>query len=469
MKRKWILTLLFISLIFCFCKKAEPIGKGYVLQSGLCLHSSNKLQSECLEKLEEGNVVEILKYKVPDTEVGENLLWYLVNSGKNQGYISMNEEVTRNMFASIFPNTSRNMIVSASSLRLRATPSLLGEILEMLPNGTEVTIQGKTPFNVKIDGKYDGWVEIVSPSGKRGFSFAGFLKYPPETFGDDSEFTGDSITGFIVIRNPSATLWEIPEKTKWDGKNSCDRGMEGQKLNIQDMYLVAVEKTKLNGVVYYKGNRHFYGYTDVSQDDYGCVSFWVAEPDLEYSNESMFEWSKKKYGISFDQKLLQHLSKQENPLEDISTLSVAEINQPSNSGETLYEISYDSYDDNFNKRRGSIHQLYLKNSSGYFLLLDNIQPSSKIDLDGDGIYEWKVVNSFRSDSETKYYYRSGNTLKEFFSMTQSDMTDCDGITSNGDTNIEYCRLEESPPYIIITKGKKIKKYKYSNGKVTLVK
>ncbi|EMJ59328.1 SH3 domain protein [Leptospira interrogans serovar Valbuzzi str. Duyster] len=150
----------FVLFVFSFflhtkCKKIEPIGKGYVLTTGLCIHKEPSYRSECQEKLERGNIIKILEYKIKDKDPKYNLYWYHVLSDKSNGYISLDEEISRGNFGTILSYNGGTLYVNASALRVRSLPSLTGEIIENLPNGTAVSVVGTTPFKIKIDDKYD--------------------------------------------------------------------------------------------------------------------------------------------------------------------------------------------------------------------------------------------------------------------------------------------------------------------------
>ncbi|MGJ4789142.1 SH3 domain-containing protein [Leptospira koniambonensis] len=481
MNLKSISLIICIITIFSFCKKEAPIGRGYVLESGLCVHKGPSILKECEIRLDAGAVVQILEYKIPDKERGEGLLWYRIKSEKTEGYISLDEELSRNKFASIFPQTTERMMVNASSLRLRSIPSLLGDIITMLPNGTEVKVTGKTPFKVQIDGKYDGWVEVTTPSGQTGFSYAGFLisktidQNTSSGTENNSEGTpieipegSEDISGFLIL-NGGATAWADPGKTEWQS-GSCDKN----KSIPGDTFVRATQKVKVSGVTYYHGERKFQYYTINSLEPNGCLDAWFSANDVEYHNQTLFEWSSKQYAANFDKSLIQFLSTNGyNPVEDLSTLTIEEISKKKK--ETIYRISYDTFDSEFN-RKFDINNIYLKNSQGIFVLLENTKDAYETDLDGDGVSEWKVNTSGRSDSATTFYRYSGTSLVSFLTVSESDYGSCQiaydgGNISTGPDDSEktiHCTISEVSPYIYVSADKEYK-FKYSKGVIRLTK
>ncbi|EMG12038.1 hypothetical protein LEP1GSC151_5812 [Leptospira interrogans serovar Grippotyphosa str. LT2186] len=72
-----------------------------------------------------------MEYKIKDKEEKNNLLWYRVQVGSIDGFISVDEEISNGSFVSIFPIESKVQYVDASVLRVRSKPSLLGQVIEL--------------------------------------------------------------------------------------------------------------------------------------------------------------------------------------------------------------------------------------------------------------------------------------------------------------------------------------------------
>lgn len=443
------------------CKKSTPIGNGYVLIGGLCIHKEPTYRSECFDRLSRGNSVQILEYKIKDKEEKNNLLWYRVLAGKVDGFISVDEEVSNGSFATIFPVTANVQYVDASVLRVRSMPSLLGEVVESIPKGTAVSVVGNTPFKMKIEDKYDGWSEVITPSGKTGFSYSGFLNLQTVVF---SETDFDSDTGILILTNESPSFWSDPGKVvgQLDG---CNSEHPGKYLKVEGTKLVNNEK-------YVLVNRtiNHYGYN--SMESGGCIKGWVRDSDGDVV-ENFYDWSVQQYGTSFDPKLIQILHSNEEPLEDLSTLHVNDLGNSGRKGETLFEISYVPIDDDFNPK-WTIHKLYGKNQEGYFELMSNLgREGISEDIDKDGVGEWIVKTSLRSGERTTYYARSGNTFLPFLEIEDSEYNPC-GIKINDSTDIgayresinsssPKCSVDITNTTFTFTIDKKKVRYKFSKG------
>lgn len=80
-RRNSIATFFSLSLLFILssffiqgCRKPTPIGNGYVLIGGLCIHKDPTYKSECLDRLQQGTLTQILDYKIKDKE--EKIIYF---------------------------------------------------------------------------------------------------------------------------------------------------------------------------------------------------------------------------------------------------------------------------------------------------------------------------------------------------------------------------------------------------------
>lgn len=282
------LLLILSSYFIQNCRKPKPIGNGYVLLGGLCVHKEPTYRSECFDSLRRETSIQILEYKIKDKEEKNNLLWYRVQVGSIDGFISVDEEISNGSFVTIFPLEAKVLqYVDASVLRVRSMPSLLGEVIENIPKGTAVSVIGSTPYKMKIEDKYDGWSEVITPSGKVGFSYSGFLNTNTVIH---AETDLEPLNGILILSNQSPTFWLNPgvELGQLDG---CKSDRPGKYLNVEGVKSVNKEKYFL-----VKRKINYYGYNSLEYE--GCINGWV----LDYVGnfvENFYDWSVKQYGGLF--------------------------------------------------------------------------------------------------------------------------------------------------------------------------
>ncbi|AKP26425.1 conserved hypothetical protein [Leptospira interrogans serovar Manilae] len=445
------------------CKKIEPIGKGYVLTTGLCIHKEPSYRSECQEKLERGNIIKILEYKIKDKDPKYNLYWYHVLSDKSNGYISLDEEISRGNFGTILSYNGGTLYVNASALRVRSLPSLTGEIIENLPNGTAVSVVGTTPFKIKIDDKYDNWSEVQTPSGKIGFCYSGYLRDGSLNHPGASE---DSVSGVFIVNNNKAILWTEPG-VKSGQFQSCNSTDLGKYLKITAVKVV-------NNVKYYLVEKTIREYGSYSVDELGCINAWISEGDGQVV-EDLYEWSLKEYGYNLDTILVNHLHEsQDLPLFDVSSLKIRELDSFGKKGETLFEVIYDKLDLDFNSEN-KVHNLYAKMNNDYYLLLNHLGDFSTQDFDNDGLSEWIVKSQLRSGEAITYYARKANSLIPFLYVEEdefgpchiriNDSIDIDPSVKDEGITKQSCEMKIEPPFFSFKVYDKKYKYKFLKGEL----
>lgn len=69
----------------------------------------------------------------------------------------------------------KSAIVTATALKVRATPSLKGEVVITLPRGTVVTVESYSAERIIVDGNMSTWAKIQSSDSKSGWVFGGFI------------------------------------------------------------------------------------------------------------------------------------------------------------------------------------------------------------------------------------------------------------------------------------------------------
>ncbi len=67
-------------------------------------------------------------------------------------------------------------VTSASSVRVRATPSTSGTVVETLSIGVVLDEVGRSPAPQKVGSQEDYWYKVALPSGKQGWVFGGLTK-----------------------------------------------------------------------------------------------------------------------------------------------------------------------------------------------------------------------------------------------------------------------------------------------------
>jgi Bacterial SH3 domain len=86
------------------------------------------------------------------------------------------------------------MIVTASSLKLRAKPDIAGQnVIESLSRGTVVKVVSVANSGevVEVNGAFAPWYEVMAPSGKKGYAFGAFLSGTYGLFYEDQIIEGD--------------------------------------------------------------------------------------------------------------------------------------------------------------------------------------------------------------------------------------------------------------------------------------
>lgn len=68
-----------------------------------------------------------------------------------------------------------NALVTASALKMRATPSLSGDVVMTLARGEMIVVQHFSDERITVDGVLAPWAHVTAPDGKSGWVFGGFI------------------------------------------------------------------------------------------------------------------------------------------------------------------------------------------------------------------------------------------------------------------------------------------------------
>ncbi len=479
-----ILLMLFLQ-IHCKDNRAA-IGVGFVF-GDICIHEKPSLASECIQKITAGTEVDLLTKEVKDSS-GKSMQWQEIRYEKKVGYISQDEERTYNKFAAILADVEREMVVSASSLRLRKFPSLTAEVIQSLPRQTLVTTFGKSPYSFRVENKYDSWYRVKTKDGIIGFCYGGFLEYPsskdPDTDAEDYVPNEIQISGFVELTKDNPTFWLKPEETKVTNE-FLKSYLSGNYIEVEsfDKFLKSgvriptQRKVTINNKNYYFVEREFKFYGGNSMDSAGSLLGWVSEEDARQYDDSLFEKTLKEYSDSANKDLIQFLHKlSDQNLDDVSSLKVSKVFSKESTKEALWDVSYYILDSHFNHEYNK-HLLVLQNKSGFFVQLDGYNQSESLDLDNDGIPEWKSYSSGRADSSVSYYSLSSAKFEPFLRIEQNDYDQSCNITINNKTTLsraETTNVSENAVCDFKLDGNKIKlqidkksyNYLYESGKLT---
>lgn len=491
LKRTQTLLLVFnliLFLVFEFqCKRKEnqnPIGIGYVL-GDVCLHESPSVLSLCTSRLTSGEKVDVLEKDIKNEVSNRYMVWYKVKTNQKIGYVSQEEEEIKLHFSVIIPNSYESqMTVTASSLRLREFPSLTAKVLTSLPRGEIITAIGTSVHKFKVEDKWDNWVQIKTDSGISGFSYGGFLREVKEEQ-DSGTFSGEPISGFAELKENQPTFWVEPNRSKLiDEKDTYDIERSKSLLNsVKAGTRFPVEqKIVVNDETFYFLNREFCSSSSNSRDCFGTLSGWVSANELEFFEESLFSKTLKEYSEKEHLPLIHFLNNQrENSLEDVSTLKINKVPLGEGQSRIIWDVTYGSFDKSFNlewEPRRLVRQV----GNEFYILMENYSNSEIVDIDGDGVSEWKSTVSGRSDYALHIYSLQNSKFIEILRMESNDYSpDSCSFTINGKEVIditpntnnpdEYikCSTDIQSPDILLTIGKKNYKYTLKSGRLSRTK
>ncbi|WP_167483004.1 SH3 domain-containing protein [Leptospira perdikensis] len=457
-----------------------PIGEGYVF-GDVCLHQSPSVLSLCTLRLTPGTKVEVLEKNIKNEANDRYMNWYKIRTNQQIGFVSQDEEEIRLKFSVIIPNlTEWKMVVTASSLRLRELPSLSAKVITSLRNGEIITAFGSSAHKFKVEDKWDSWIQVKTNSGISGFSYGGFLREVKDE--TEAVLTNEEIiSGFVVLTQDQPTFWLEPNKVKLTDKDDSDNFGAPKSLlkhTKSGLRFPALKKAVVEGETYYYLEREFCYYSINSRDCEGNLSGWVSSNDLEYVKDSLYEKTLADYPEKEQLPLIQFLHNQnENPLEDVSTLKVNQLPLNDNQLNKVWDVSYKKLDNSYNAE-WEPRQLIRQVSNDFYVLTENYSDSEIIDIDGDGISEWKSTKSGRADYSLHIYSLQNSKFVQILQMETNDYSpnSCSftinnkevlDLSSNTDQANENttCSMNIESPNLILKIGKKTYKYTLKSGKL----
>jgi hypothetical protein len=254
---------------------------GYVIKStGIPVYSDYSFASNLSFTIPVNSKLKILSQSIAD-KARKNFTWIQVDYEGQKGYVSQSEldrwaDPGISIFTILtYPET---MLVRATSLRLRKTPSLTGEILTQLKNGEEVSVLESGSAYQIIDDINDIWVKVKTKDNQIGYCFQGFLISPVSV--DDPSIKLDVALGYIVLSD-NMNYYESPGKEK-KAKVSFSKYDSNYVYSFKTGDIIPVSfKAKVNGITYYLINTKIHeegGGGAILYSAYG----WVSEKSVQH-------------------------------------------------------------------------------------------------------------------------------------------------------------------------------------------
>ena len=404
-----------ITAILVGCKK-DPIGVSYVIGPKVEIRKEPMRTSAVLANPGRNEKIEILSKQVQDSKIkAEGAMWYKVRYKDLVGFVSYDEEGIRQNISTFEPAAQGAVgIVSASNLRLRETPGLQGNVLKVLPRGTVVDIVAYGSIYQKIEGKQDRWVEVTTPDGKKGFAFAGFLRWGSRSNLVEGEkgatLLGDSETleSHIEITADSPEFLSSPggAAVTDNDPSSCGEKSQLSLLPKQGDTVKVHESQTADDKTYY----HFTITSGGVNFCDGSVTAWIAADQVQLISD-LFT-----HTIEKDHPQRQLLAEANAVLGGNLNARKAEIKGlPNLTGVPNRQFWL------VTGRSGECNSGYCPNTGlvmeqdgKKFSLLGKMNNPTVEDLDGDGIQEIITTESERASvTSTLYAYRNGSYEKVF--------------------------------------------------------
>ncbi|PJZ48485.1 SH3 domain-containing protein [Leptospira saintgironsiae] len=467
-------SIVFVSIlgnIYCSEPKQLAIGEGFVLKDGVCLHETPSAKSKCLDSLSNGNRFEILNKGKFDKEKGEYSLWFEVRIDGKEGYINQNEEIFKSDIITIIHDSfSPLRYTGKQKLNLVSVPSIKGDVIEVLPENTEIDIIGGSLFKYEIEGKIASWGKIKTRSGKIGYVFLGFTvgsNYKPYDF-DENRDEVESYSGLYIPNAAHPVFWIDPGVEKGTDEKCEKLNLKGESSDRLKYFKVTSLTTHMN-IRYFQIEKDFYTYYWDHREKRGCISAWVSEKDGIYSEYDLFSWSSAKYGSKYDLRLINLLSSEfMTPLQDVSSLKITELPRKNTKSPNLFKVTYNIYDEGYDKEK--VHSaLYSKKNGIFSLALPWMGARQElVDINNDGIDEWVVTNA----NYVLYYAFDGsifNKVLEWNKENACDITinerDQVAIEEDEENKNIKCNIYLSQNNLNIKAGKEKIAYKLIDGKL----
>jgi hypothetical protein len=453
MKKK--LAFLIIVMIFSFCKKSDNQAKysyGYVVSSsGVPFYENPKFNSKITNTLKVNTKLSILEDTIEDKE-RKNFFWLKVKDDQTIGYISR-YEVDHNKSVSLFKEISytQEEMVKATSLRLRKSPSLNGEIVINLKKSERVTIIAEGSANESIDGFYDNWVKVRTSTGLVGYCFNGFLSPIPDVM------DGKNLEAFIgnIEIQKGAKFYKIPGSELVDEKFDIGYTVNNKLYSLKEGDIIPADFTaEFNGTTYYLIDR--YGTFKMPGGSENIRAYgWISYKDIKTVTNKL-KYTFEKYGFSHPEIIDAINSKKPNL--DVRDISVKVF------GEKLDFYLVEFHLSNPFNNQPMITEIYQKNENGQISFMQTLPDNEFwgesvefIDFDGDGVLELHLTHHHRNSS-TEYFYAFNNgKYEEKLKLAQGEYWEGTEGSDQINLKIEGDTIEKF-------KGEKlVEKYKFSNN------
>ncbi|MEM7181734.1 MAG: SH3 domain-containing protein [Spirochaetota bacterium] len=454
------LVLLSLTLILFSCKslkKEKAIGIAFVIANGVKLQQKPSLRSSLLNSLDQNTKVEVIARKIPDSNKKNRIFWYKVRSGEKTGFISYREEREKKAFISMHkPAQPITAVITATSLRLRAQPSLTAKVIASMLRGEEVEVLLEGNVNQKIDTKYDTWIQVKRQNGEIGYCYKGYTRDKADIAKD---FKNEKITGFVEITNNKPVYLNSPagRKVREDDPVNCEyHNIAGYPKEGENAPVIA--KARVDGKIYY----HLEQTYESQETNWNCFSGWVEAGSTTFFQDRFAHTAKKcqdkmKYKKGFYEVINIHNYKS----LDVCNVKIEELPILSKQAGETKKAYY--------KVNGT--QVYMKSGQDYMFLKDyrdSRDYTSSItldfkDIDGDGNYELFTSESNRGGGELQIYTFDGKDFQSIYTQTEG----------SDDNNINVTLEVKSP--LLIEKISRMdgtnldKKYKLVQNKLVLQK
>jgi|GEM_PF-2403119 len=428
---------IFLVLFSVSCKKEKNLTKSltsYVIgNSTVSLYEKMDVTSKIVLSLKLNSDFQILEKDIPDS-VNKKLSWFKVSYSDKVAYVSMREYESNNISIFEAEKSTEPYYVLASSLRLRKSPTLTGEIITNLPKNTQVTILEKSVKSQQIDGKYDYWVKVKTQDGKMGYSYRGYL-----ITGLHPEWKEEVANGYMVIKDTSELL-DAPAGEKVESSESDPNLFD--VIKVGDI-VPALTKATVNGKVYYQVKDRYTETELQSMLRDGNIFFWIEASKVDYFGPSVADYTKEKFG--FDNEGLFNALKA-NIGNKFDTRKVT--TKPMGANESGYSFLYVKIDSNTAIYKGydNLSRIYQEHNGEYSEIFSETTGGWNsiefYDFNKDGIEEFSIDFNGRMSSRHVFYVIQNNKPKEILSIESGEMNEDNGDYYYLSTDIKEDRVTQ---------------------------
>ena len=412
---------IFLVLFSVSCKKEKNLTKSltsYVIgNSTVSLYEKMDVTSKIILSLEQNTEFQILEKEIVDP-VNKKLSWYKVAYNDKLAYVSERDYESNNISIFETEKSTEPYYVLASSLRLRKSPTLTGEIITNLPQKTQVTILEKSVKSQQIDGKYDYWVKVKTQDGKIGFSYRGYL-----ITGLHPEWKEEVANGYMVIKDTSEFL-DAPAGEKVETSESDPNLFD--VIQAGDI-VPALTKATVNGKVYYQVKERYEEPELMSIIRDGNIFFWIEASKVDYFGPSIADYTKAKFGFE-NEGLFNALKANIGNKFDTRKVTT----KPMGRNESGYSYLYVKIDTSTAIYKGyeNMSRIYQEHNGEYSEIFSETTGGWNsiefYDFNKDGKEEFAIDYSGRMSSRKVFYLIQNNKPKELLSIESGEMHEDNG-------------------------------------------